>query len=130
MKMVIRSIAMSDVLNSVSNALADTVEAAGNSVVRIEGRRRLPSTGIVWSNDGVIVTAHHTVERDENLSVGLPNGDKGSATLVGRDPSTDLAVLRVEAKGLSPFKQDTGSNLRVGHLVLALGRPGTTVQST
>src|SRR5258708_27109793 len=121
---------MSDVLNSVSDGLADTVEAAGNSVVRIEGRRRLPSTGLVWSADGVIVTAHHTVERDDNLSVGLPNGDKVAATLAGRDPSTDLAVLRVDAKGLTAFKQADGGKLRVGPLVLALGRPGTSELST
>src|SRR5579859_6899737 len=121
---------MSDVLNSVSDGLADTVGLAGKSVVRIEGRRRLPSTGLVWSADGVIVTSHHTVERDDNLSVGLPNGDKVSATLVGRDPSTDLAVLRADAKGLTAFQQADGSKLRVGHLVLALGRPGANVLST
>src|SRR5258707_15662008 len=92
---------MSDVLVNVSNALADAVATAGQSVVRVEARRRLPASGFVWSADGVIVTAHHIVERDENITIGLPNGDKVSASLVGRDPSTDLAVLRADAKGLT-----------------------------
>ncbi len=62
---------MSDVLLSVSNALADAVETAGKGVVRVEARRRLPATGIVWSADGVIVTAHHVVERDDDITIGL-----------------------------------------------------------
>ncbi len=64
---------MSDVLLSVSNALADAVAAAGQSVVRVEARRRLAASGFVWSADGVIVTAQHVVERDDNISIGLPN---------------------------------------------------------
>jgi S1-C subfamily serine protease len=70
------------------------------------------------------------VRRDENISVGLPDGQAVPATLVGRDPTTDLAVLRAEATGLAPAVSATADNLRVGHLVLALGRPGKTVQAT
>src|SRR5262245_31228092 len=121
---------MAGVLVDVSNALADTVAEAGKGVVRVEARRRLPATGIVWNNDGIIVTAHHVVERDDNIKIGLPNGESVSASLVGRDPSTDLAVLRAEAKGLTAPKQAAPESLRVGNLVLALGRPGTEVQST
>ncbi len=121
---------MSDVLRNLSNGLADAVESAGKGVVRIEARRRLPATGIVWSADGIIVTAHHVVERDDNLKVGLPDGSLVSATLVGRDPSTDLAVLRAETKGLTVVEQADLDTLRVGHLVLAVGRPGDNVLST
>jgi S1-C subfamily serine protease len=121
---------MAEVLENFSKALADTVEAARVGTVRVEARRRLPATGIVWSADGVIVTAHHVVERDENINIGLPDGGTASATLVGRDPATDLAVLRVQNKGLTPLTQTTTSELRVGHLVLALGRPGTDILST
>src|SRR2546423_14851373 len=96
---------MAEVLQNLSNALADTVEEAGKGVVRVEARRRLPATGIVWSNDGLIVTAHHVVERDDNITIGLANGESVSATLVGRDPSTDLAGLRAQSKGLSAPKQ-------------------------
>jgi S1-C subfamily serine protease len=119
---------MSDVLLNISNALADAVATAGQSVVRVEARRRLPASGFVWSADGIIVTAHHVVERDENITIGLPNGDKVSATLVGRDPSTDLAVLRADTNSLTVLKQ--AENPRVGHLVLAVGRPGKDVLST
>ena len=121
---------MSDVLLSVSNALADAVETAGKGVVRVEARRRLPATGIVWSADGVIVTAHHVVERDDDITVGLPNGETAAAKLIGRDPSTDLALLRTDAKGLTALAQATPDTLRVGHLVLAIGRPGADVLST
>lgn len=121
---------MSDLLTSVSNELAEAVATAGQGIVRVEGRRRQPASGIVWSGDGVIVTAHHVVERDDNLKIGLANGETVSATLVGRDPSTDLAVLRAETSGLTPIGHDSFGALRVGHLVLAVGRPGKDVNTT
>lgn len=121
---------MSDVLKSLSAAMAGVVDSAGQSVVRVEGRDRMPATGVVWSAGGVIVTAHHVVERDENLQVGLPNGESVPAELVGRDPATDLAVLRVATQGLTPATWVDAADLRVGHLILALGRPGQTVQAT
>jgi S1-C subfamily serine protease len=121
---------MSDVLVNLSNALADAVAKAGQGTVRVEARRRLPATGIVWSNDGLIVTAHHVVERDDNISIGLPNGEKVGATLVGRDPSSDVAVLRAESGSLSALPQAAADSLRVGHLILALGRPGKDVLAT
>src|SRR5258708_35515868 len=98
---------MSDVLVGFSNALADAVAAAGNGTVRVEARRRMPATGIVWGADGVIVTAHHVVERDDDIKIGLPNGETVKATLVGRDPSTDLAVLRAEGGNLTALPQAT-----------------------
>ena len=121
---------MSQVLQGLSNDLATVVETAGTGVVRVEARRRLPASGIIWSADGLIVTAHHVVERDEGISVGLPDGRSVPATLVGRDPSTDLAVLRAEATGLTPPSWAEPDTLRVGHLALALGRPGKTVRAT
>lgn len=120
---------MTDALQNLSNALAQTVAAASPSIVRVEGRRRLAASGIVWSADGLIVTAHHTVQKEEGLQVGLPDGQTVAATLVGRDPTTDLAVLRAEAKNLTPLTPAVDS-MQVGHLVLALGRPGQTVQAT
>lgn len=121
---------MSDTLQAMSQAMAELVESAGAGIVRVEARRRLPATGIVWSPDGVIVTAHHVVEHDEGIRIGLPGGDSVAAQLVGRDASTDLAVLRAEASGLAAAGWAAASDLRVGHLVLALGRPGRTVQAT
>lgn len=121
---------MASVVEGISNELAGMVEAAGPAIVRVEGRRRLPASGIVWSDDGIVVTAHHVVERDDRIGVGLADGNKVDAELVGRDPTTDLAVLRVEGAQPSSAKSAQVEDLSVGHLVLALGRPGRTVQAT
>jgi S1-C subfamily serine protease len=123
---------MSEAINSLvnlSNALADLVETAGGSIVRVEGRNRMPATGVVYSNEGVVVTAHHVVERDDNLVVGLPNGESVAAQLVGRDPGTDLAVLRVTGAMLDAPQWVDAGELRPGNLALALGRPGRSVQA-
>ncbi len=117
------------ILSDLSRDLAAIVEAAGPGVVRVEARRRLPASGIVWA-DGVVVTANHVVQRDENIAVGLPDGGKVEATLAGRDPGTDVAVLRVPATVSAPAARGGVEDLRVGHLVLALGRPGRTVRAT
>ena len=93
---------MADVLQSLSDDLAAAVETAGQSIVRVEGRRRMSASGIVWSADGLIVTAHHVLERDENVTIGLPGGKTVSASLIGRDPTTDIAVLKAEASDLTP----------------------------
>jgi S1-C subfamily serine protease len=121
---------MSQVLSDLSHALAAAVETAGNSVVRVEGRRRLPASGIVWSADGVIVTAHHVVEQDGDIAIGFADGSAAKARLVGRDPTTDVAVLKAQANDLAPTSWAETSDLRVGHLVLALGRPGEKVMAT
>jgi S1-C subfamily serine protease len=119
-------------LQQVSDALAAAVDTASASTVRIEARRRLPATGIVWSSDGVIVTAHHVVEKQDAIQVGLADGPIVAATLVGRDPTTDIAVLRAQTTGLTPpaWAELEVQRLLVGHLVLAVGRPGRSVQAT
>lgn len=120
---------MSNVLQSVSNELAGVVAAASPGVVSVDARRRLPASGIVLSADGLIITAHHVVHHDE-IKVGLADGSHVKASLVGRDPSTDLALLRAEASGLTVLDHAAADDLGVGHLVLALGRPHKTVQAT
>lgn len=120
---------MASVLADLSEALAQIVDSAGSGLVRVESRRRLPATGLVWAADGVIVTANHVVKKDGGIRVGLPDGQAVKAEVIGRDPSTDLAVLKAEATSLSPTERG-GQDLHVGHLVLALGRPGRTVQAT
>jgi len=62
---------MSTVLPDLSEALADAVSAASDGLVRVEGRDRLLATGIVWDAEGLIVTSHHALERDENINVGF-----------------------------------------------------------
>lgn len=121
---------MSELLQNLSNSLAEAVQTAGQSVVRVEGRRRMAASGIVWSADGVIVTARHVVRSRHRdvFTVGLPDGSTHEAKLTGYDTSTDLAVLKADVSGLSPA--NWSEDLQVGHLVLALGRPGNSVQAT
>src|ERR1700681_2183289 len=121
----------SSTLTELSSQLAAAVEPAGYFVVAIQARRRIPSSGIVW-RDGVIVSASHTVRRDDEIPVTLPNGDSTVATVAGRDPATDLIALRIPsgvAKSYVAPKADS-SSLRVGSLVLAVGRPGRSVSAS
>jgi S1-C subfamily serine protease len=113
----------SSVLGRLSNDLASAVESAGGSAVTVNARRRMPATGIVWSADGLIVTANHVVERDDELTVGLPDGRTVDAKLIGRDPGSDLALLKIEAGDLTPATR-SDTEIKPGHLVLAIGRPG------
>lgn len=121
---------MSNYLIEFSNALAALVEGVGPSVVRVEARRRMPASGIIWSAEGHIVTANHVVERDENIQIGLSTGETLPASLVGRDPATDLAVLRVERQDLPAAAWLEASELRVGQWVMAVARPGRSTQTT
>ena len=119
----------SSTLVELSSQLAAAVEAAGNSVVAIHARRRIPSSGIVW-RDGVIVSASHTVRRDDEIPVTLPNGDSTVATVAGRDPATDLVALRIKSAKSYVAPRADSSSLRVGSLVLAVGRPGRNVSAS
>lgn len=112
-----------------SNALAEVVEKVGQSVVRVEGGRRLPASGIVWDASGLIVTASHSVEREDGAEIGLPDGSTTSATLVGRDSTTDVVLLKADPAKLTAASWSDGADLKVGHLVLGLGRPGRTARA-
>lgn len=111
---------MSDAAVELSHQLAAAVAHAGARVVAVLGRRRGPSSGVVWA-DGLVVTAHHVLEWDEGIEVTLPDGAGAGATLVGRDPTTDVALLRVAATGLTPVAWAEGVP-RVGHLALGVSR--------
>lgn len=111
------------VLASLSNDLATAVERAAASVVTVFGRQRMPATGIVWSADGLIVSASHVVERDEDVHIDTPDGQHLSTSVVGRDPNSDLVLLKLEGVELVPAARATNEP-KVGQLVLAVGRPG------
>jgi len=119
----------SSALSELSSQLASAVETAANSVVSIHARKRIPSSGIVW-RDGVIVSASHTVRRDDEIPVTLPNGDSTVANVAGRDSATDLIALRVEGGKSFVAPRADLSSLRVGSLVLAVGRPGRNVSAS
>src|SRR5213593_1129824 len=115
-------------LKEISSGIAGVVEQVGLSVVRIEAGRRFPGSGIIWAADGTIVTADHVIEQEDDIRVGLPDGQLVAATLAGRDPGTDLTVLRAHASGLSVPSWSDGA-AKVGQLVVALARPGRTVRA-
>jgi S1-C subfamily serine protease len=103
-----------------SNALAGAVERAAGSLFAVHGRPRLLSTGVHW-RAGLIVTASHTVEPDREVTLTAPDGRTLSAQVVGRDPGLDIAVLRAEVGSVPAADIRDDVELRVGHLVLALG---------
>ena len=112
-----------DALQQHSDGLAAAVDRASGWTVLVGARRRIAASGLMWSADGLIVTADHVIEDEDGIVVGLPGGDQVKATLLGRDPGADLALLRVQgATTTAPELAPEGAT-RVGHLVLALGRP-------
>src|SRR5579864_1693107 len=109
-------------LSALSNDLASAAERASRAVVSVHGRQHVPSSGVLWQPN-VVVTAEHTLKRDEEITVTLADGRNVGATLAGRDAGTDLAVLKLDAGDTAAELGDTAT-LKVGHLVLALGRAG------
>jgi len=108
-------------LTDFSNGLADAVAKGGVGTVLVDARKRYPASGIAYGAD-LVLTADHVVTRDEDLRVVTSDGKTVSASLAGRDPGSDLALLRLAEKVLTPAKvPDVAA--KVGQLVLALGRP-------
>ena len=110
-----------DGLLTLSNDLAAAVERAGQVVFGVNARTRLGSTGVHWRS-GLIVTANHTVRVDEDITVTRPDGRAIAATVAGRDPAIDIAVLKVDAPDVAVADLGESNAVRVGHLVLAVGR--------
>src|SRR5271169_5689645 len=106
-------------LAAFSDYTAGLIERTAGSIVSVHNGGRWSSSGIHWRS-GIIVTAEEVLEQDENIKITLPGGRCIEASLVGRDPTTDVAVLRFQADGL-PTAGTTSTLLRVGHTVLAVG---------
>src|SRR5262249_7510063 len=115
-------------LSAFSSELAAVVERAARSIVTVAARPRQSATGILWNagQETIILTADHVVEREDDIKVVLPDGRETKAQLIGRDPGTDIAALRLSGIELGAGAEPAvvGEGLRVGHLVLAIGRPG------
>jgi S1-C subfamily serine protease len=109
--------------------LPGAVARAAQSIVAIHARPRIPASGIHWRT-GVIVAASHTIKRDQDISVTVAGGAKKPATLAGRDPSTDLAVLRIDGADVATADLVASDTLAVGQPVLAVGRPGADVTAS
>ena len=105
---------------ALSDQLASAVQQAGRAVFAVHARPRVPSTGVHWRS-GLVVTAHHTVQVDEEITVTSPDGRAVAATVAGRDPALDIAVLKVDPSDVPVADLGDSDALRVGHMVLALG---------
>lgn len=114
-------LANASALLALSNNLADIVEQTSRCVVAVKARSRISSSGVHWRK-GVVVTADETIKRSEDITVTLDDGRTVPVTLVGRDSSTDIAVLKLPDVDLSVAQIGEASSLKVGHLVLAVGR--------
>lgn len=112
---------MANSLVALSEQIASTVHQASLSVVSVHARHRFDSSGVHWSPE-IVVTADHALRRDEGIRVSLPDGSKADAELVGRDPGTDLAVLRVKGLGIPVIAKDESPATVPGSIVLAVGR--------
>ena len=112
---------MANELAALSDELAGAVERTGQSAVAVHARPRLSSSGVFW-RPGIIVTAEHTMRREEEITVTLPDGTNVPVTLAGRDAGTDVAVLRVEPAGGGAPVARAGGVPAPGNLILSIGR--------
>ncbi|MGP8246705.1 MAG: S1C family serine protease [Bryobacteraceae bacterium] len=106
-------------LTALSSELAAVVAKAGQSVVAVHARPRFSSSGVFW-RPGVVVTAEHSVRREDDITVTLPDGATVPAALAGSDPGTDLAVLKVDSQ--APAVPVAQAAAVPGNLALAIGR--------
>jgi S1-C subfamily serine protease len=113
---------MSNTFSEFSEGLTAAVEKGGASTILVDARKRYPASGIAYAED-LILTADHVVTREDDIKVLLSDGKSLAATIAGRDPGSDLAVLRLAEKALTAAK--TSDDVKVGQLVLALGRPNS-----
>jgi S1-C subfamily serine protease len=112
---------MSTELVELSNALAESTDHAAASAVAVHTETRGSSSGVIW-RPGVVVTAEHALRRDEEIQLTLPDDRVVAATLVGRDPSTDLAVLKCAEAATAIREFGDVTSLKPGSLALVVGR--------
>lgn len=114
-----------DTLDPYSARVAHAFETVGPAVANIlaEGPRQGTGSGVLYAPDGYLLTNSHVVSGAARLSAKLADGRQFAATLIGDDPATDLAVLRLEGNDFPYAQLGTSSQLRVGQLVVAIGNP-------
>jgi S1-C subfamily serine protease len=104
-----------------SEQMSAATAQAGASVVTVQARRRIPSSGTYW-REGIIVTVDHAIQYEERITVLLAGGKGIEAKLAGRDAATDLAILKTEVSDGSVPQIGDPTQLKLGNLILALGR--------
>ncbi|GJG85699.1 serine protease [Gemmatimonadetes bacterium T265] len=116
---------MATILETLSTDLAAAADAAGRATVAVHARRRIPASGVLW-RPGLVVATHHTVHKDDDVRITLEGGRTARGSVTGRDPGTDLVVLRLDGDAGTPATVHRDP-LRVGQLALAVGRPGDAI---
>src|ERR1700735_596317 len=111
---------METVWSGLSKAFAETVDAVHDGIVTVQGGGRSTASGVVW-RPGVVVTVRHGIRRADSLQV-VQHGEPLKATLAGTDAGTDLAVLRIDSGSGKVVDTASSGSLRVGELVLSVGR--------
>jgi S1-C subfamily serine protease len=110
--------------DTLSSQFAEAAESGGKAVVAVHGGARLTASGIIW-RAGIVITASHMLRRTEEITLLMPDKSESPATFAGRDPGTDLAILKAEAKSATATIDIAPSSaLRVGQWVLGVGRSG------
>jgi S1-C subfamily serine protease len=117
-----KGIASLEILQSVSDAMTGLVDKVGPSVVRVRSGRGFGS-GVVWSEDGYVLTCSHVVGRASRVEIGFGRGQSLEANVVGHDPYSDMALLKVERNGLKPVELGDSEEIKVGQLVFAFANP-------
>src|SRR5438309_8157381 len=113
----------SAILESISDAIVEVTDRVSQSVVRVGAGRWRGGTGTVWSKDGHIVTSNHVIGDMREVEVGFSDGTKHTAKVVGRDPFSDIALLKIDSDNLTPVEPGNSDNLKVGQFVLAVSNP-------
>ncbi len=113
----------SAILESISDAMVGVTEKVSQSVVRIGSGRWRGGTGTVWSTDGHIVTSNHVIGGMREIEVGFGDGKSRTAKVVGRDPYSDIALLKVDSDNLTPVETGNSDSLKAGQFVLAIANP-------
>ncbi|HEX9318747.1 MAG TPA: trypsin-like peptidase domain-containing protein, partial [Nitrososphaeraceae archaeon] len=116
-------------LVSLSEEIENVADKVSQSVVSVRSRTIGIGSGVIWSSDGLIVTCSHIVRKLGELKVSFSNGKSFPAKVIGNDPYSDIALLKIQTNGkndgisLNPIEIGDSKNLKAGQFVLALANP-------
>lgn len=120
---------MENIATKLSTSLASAVERVAPSLLRIEGQRS-GATAVAWSDAGIVLASRHFIDREDSFEAVSSDGTRRRAELVGRDAGTDLAIFRAENPLLAVPSWTDLDDVRVGHIVVAVGRASRSLRAS